>query len=55
VQNSGGGIPYEQGTPVQLHLPVDALRVLPSGIGDAPSLKGEELVEEGASIPRLGA
>jgi spermidine/putrescine transport system ATP-binding protein len=42
VQNSGGGIPYEQGTPVQLHLPVDALRVLPSGIGDAPSLKGEE-------------
>jgi spermidine/putrescine transport system ATP-binding protein len=42
VQNKGGGIPYEQGTPVQLHLPVDALRVLPSGIGDAPSLKGEE-------------
>jgi spermidine/putrescine transport system ATP-binding protein len=42
VQNTGGGIPYEQGTPVQLHLPVDALRVLPSGIGDAPSLKGEE-------------
>jgi spermidine/putrescine transport system ATP-binding protein len=42
VQNSGGGIPYEQGTPVQLHLPADALRVLPSGIGDAPSLKGGE-------------
>ena len=42
VQNTGGGIPYEQGTPVQLHLPVDALRVLPSGIGDAPSLEGEE-------------
>jgi spermidine/putrescine transport system ATP-binding protein len=42
VQNKGGGIPYEQGTPVQLHLPVDALRVLPSDIGDAPSLKGEE-------------
>ena len=42
VQNTGGGIPYEQGTPVQLHLPADALRVLPSGIGDAPSLKGEE-------------
>ena len=41
-QNTGGGIPYEQGAPVQLHLPVDALRVLPSGIGDAPSLKGEE-------------
>ena len=42
VQNTGGEIPWEQGTPVQLHLPVDALRVLPSGIGDAPSLKGEE-------------
>jgi spermidine/putrescine transport system ATP-binding protein len=42
VQNTGGGIPYEQGTPVQLHLPVDALRVLPPGIGDTPSLKGEE-------------
>jgi spermidine/putrescine transport system ATP-binding protein len=46
VQNTGGGIPYEQGTPVQLHLPVDALRVLPSGIGDEPSLKGEELDPE---------
>ena len=36
------GLPYEQGTSVQLHLPPDALRVLPSGIGDEPSLKGEE-------------
>ena len=42
VQNTGAGIAYEQGTPLQLHLPPDALRVLPSGIGDAPSLKGEE-------------
>jgi TOBE domain len=42
VQNTGGGIPYEQGTPVQLHLPVDALRVLPSGAGDAPSLNADE-------------
>jgi spermidine/putrescine transport system ATP-binding protein len=42
VQNTGGGIPYEQGTPVQLHLPVDALRVLPSADGDAPSVKGGE-------------
>ena len=49
VQNTGGGNPYEQGTPVQLHLPADALRVLPSGIGDAPSLKGDEQVEEGAA------
>ena len=29
VQNTGVGIPYEQGTPLQLHLPADALRVLP--------------------------
>jgi spermidine/putrescine transport system ATP-binding protein len=35
VQNTGGGIPYEQGSPLQLHLPVEALRVLPSGTGDA--------------------
>ncbi|HET9119908.1 MAG TPA: ABC transporter ATP-binding protein, partial [Solirubrobacterales bacterium] len=42
VQNTGGEIPWEQGTPVQLHLPVDALRVLPSAVGDEPSLKREE-------------
>ena len=42
VQNTGGEIPWEQGTPVQLHLPVDALRVLPSGSDDEPSLEGEE-------------
>jgi spermidine/putrescine transport system ATP-binding protein len=42
VQNTGGGIPYEQGTPVQLHLPVDALRVLPSRVGDEPAPKGDE-------------
>jgi spermidine/putrescine transport system ATP-binding protein len=49
VQNTGASVEHEQGTPVQLHLPADALRVLPSGIGDAPSLKGEERVEEGAA------
>jgi spermidine/putrescine transport system ATP-binding protein len=42
VQNKGTGLGFEQGTPVQLHLPVDALRVLPSGIGDEPSLKADE-------------
>ena len=42
VQNNGGGIPYEQGTPVQLHLPVDALRVLPSDGGDPASPKSEQ-------------
>ncbi len=31
VQNTGKVVPYEQGTPVQLHLPADALRVLPAG------------------------
>jgi spermidine/putrescine transport system ATP-binding protein len=30
VQNTGGGLPYEQGTPVQVHLPPDAVRVLPA-------------------------
>jgi len=28
IQNAGEGLPYEQGTPVSVHLPVDALRVL---------------------------
>ena len=46
VQNKGTGLGFEQGTPVQLHLPPDALRVLPSGIGDEPSLKGEEGPDE---------
>jgi spermidine/putrescine transport system ATP-binding protein len=30
VTNTGRDLPFEQGTPVQLHLPVDALRVLPA-------------------------
>jgi spermidine/putrescine transport system ATP-binding protein len=42
VQNKGTAFPFDQGTPVQLHLPADALRVLPSGTGDEASLKGEE-------------
>jgi hypothetical protein len=28
VPNRGKALPYEQGTPVQLYLPVDAVRVL---------------------------
>ncbi len=28
IQNDGGAVPYRQGTPVQVHLPADALRVL---------------------------
>jgi spermidine/putrescine transport system ATP-binding protein len=31
VTNTGRDLPFEQGTPVKLHLPVDALRVLPVG------------------------
>jgi spermidine/putrescine transport system ATP-binding protein len=31
VTNTGRDLPFDQGTPVQLHLPVDALRVLPVG------------------------
>jgi spermidine/putrescine transport system ATP-binding protein len=31
VQNQGEGLPYGQGTPVTVHLPVDALRVLVDG------------------------
>jgi spermidine/putrescine transport system ATP-binding protein len=30
VQNTGKEIPYEQGTPVQLHLPAEAVRILPA-------------------------
>jgi spermidine/putrescine transport system ATP-binding protein len=29
IRNDGGGVPYSQGTPVSVHLPPDALRVLP--------------------------
>jgi spermidine/putrescine transport system ATP-binding protein len=49
VQNTGKGIPFEQGTPVQLHLPPDAVRVLPFGIGDEPSLKADKPAEETAA------
>jgi TOBE domain len=49
VTNTGKGLPYEQGTPVQLHLPIEALRVIPAGDEDKaeepardPSLSGLE-------------
>jgi spermidine/putrescine transport system ATP-binding protein len=32
VTNTGRKLPFEQGTPVQLHLPVDALRALPVAV-----------------------
>jgi TOBE domain len=31
VQNQGEGLPFQQGAPVAVHLPVEALRVLVSG------------------------
>jgi spermidine/putrescine transport system ATP-binding protein len=34
IQNTGTPVPYDQGTPVQVHLPAEALRVLPAGNGD---------------------
>jgi hypothetical protein len=34
IQNTGTPVAYDQGTPVQVHLPADALRVLPAGNGD---------------------
>ncbi|HXV96338.1 MAG TPA: TOBE domain-containing protein, partial [Gaiellaceae bacterium] len=47
VPNTGRVLPYEQGTPVQVHLPVEALRVLaaaePEGDG-----AGEPALPEGS-------
>jgi len=41
IQNTGDDIPFAQGTPVQVHLPADALRVLTDtgapGAGSAPA------------------
>jgi spermidine/putrescine transport system ATP-binding protein len=34
IQNTGTPVAYDQGTPVQVHLPAEALRVLPAGDGD---------------------
>jgi spermidine/putrescine transport system ATP-binding protein len=51
IPNKGGVFPFEQGTPVQLHLPPDAVRILPSGIGDEPSLKGEEGEDASSEAP----
>jgi spermidine/putrescine transport system ATP-binding protein len=45
VQNEGGSLPFRQGTAVAVHLPLDALRVLPQG----------EISEEGfAAAARSG-
>jgi spermidine/putrescine transport system ATP-binding protein len=46
VPNTGKVLPYEQGTPVQVHLPVEALRVLAGGEGsEAAPEEGPALAE----------
>ncbi len=45
VQNQGEGLPYGQGAPVTVHLPVDALRVLVDG-----SAVGESVAEADAPV-----
>jgi spermidine/putrescine transport system ATP-binding protein len=42
VTNTGRDLPYQQGTPVQLHLPVEALRVLPAEGGSESQEQAEE-------------
>jgi spermidine/putrescine transport system ATP-binding protein len=44
--NRGGQIRFQQGTPVSVRMPPDALRVLPSG-SSGPQAKGEPLREDG--------
>jgi spermidine/putrescine transport system ATP-binding protein len=51
VRNTGGALPYEQGTPVQIYLPADALRVLPAG----DETEKEEPVEEAPMSSSLEA
>jgi spermidine/putrescine transport system ATP-binding protein len=51
VQNTGKGMAYEQGTPVQLHLPSDALRVLPAG-SRAGSPEGQAETVPAEDAPR---
>jgi spermidine/putrescine transport system ATP-binding protein len=45
--NDGSEPPYEQGSPVSVHLPVESLRVLPEG--SAP-VAGERAAGEGTEI-----
>ncbi len=40
VQNDGATIPYRQGTPVKVHLPAEALRVLPESDAGVPRESG---------------
>jgi len=44
IQNTGDEIPFAQGTPVQVHLPADALRVLTDTGAPSPRANGSEAV-----------
>ena len=39
IQNSGDEIPFVQGTPVHVHFPTEALRVLTDTDAGAPAIK----------------
>jgi ABC-type Fe3+/spermidine/putrescine transport system ATPase subunit len=45
IQNQGEGLPYGQGTPVTVHLPADALRVLVDGgpLGESVTAAEDEV------------
>jgi spermidine/putrescine transport system ATP-binding protein len=45
VPNTGNVLPYQQGTPVQVHLPVEALRVLAAAEADEPGPAKDTLAE----------
>ena len=47
MQNEGEGIPFEQGTPITVHFPTDALRVLL----DTGSLQELHRMEEPLAAP----
>lgn len=51
VQNQGEGLPFQQGAPVAVHLPVEALRVLVGGSGGGELTTGEELAVTPARSP----
>jgi hypothetical protein len=51
VQNRGQEAGLQQGTPVMIHLPADALRVLAEG-GQAPARARSEEPAEPAAAPR---
>jgi hypothetical protein len=44
VQNQGDGFPYNQGDPVAVHLPADALRMLidPTSEAEIARMEGDE-------------